>query len=417
MPIRKNPLVRLKHAVSRSVGGVLESLKRSVSSIKKASRERTDRASRIAAQARKEKDEYHKKQHRIDEMRRRLLERKKIGQIKKRHKVERKRYNKKRFAQNLVKAGIDSTPEDAVRFILFSSVALTVVAAIGAFYYFMQDSLFNWVFGSFMLIMFASLGFGMAYGLMWLAYHQYLDMAIYRRRKEVEDVLADFLLLTSSNVRAGMTIDTALWNAVRPRFGVLAKEIEVVAKRTLSGEDLHTALHDFAESYNSPLLKRSISLLVEGLTAGGEIASLLNDIALNIQETQIMRKEMASNVTTYAIFINFATLIAAPVLFALAGELLKVVRQLSSRIALDPGEVQGGGFAFSGGSSLTYPDFLIFALITLSMTTVFSTVIVATIKKGNAREAVGSIPISLVITIALFFAASYVLGGFLGDLV
>ena len=373
--------------------------------------------SRIAAQARKETDEYRKKKDRIDELRKRVLERKKVVQIKKKRKVERKRYNKKRFAQNLVKAGIESSAEDAARFILFSSIALTVLVAIGSFYYFMQDSLFTWVFGSFMLIMFASLGFGLAYGFVWLAYHQYLDMAIYRRRKEVEDVLADFLLLTSSNVRAGMTIDTALWNAVRPRFGVLAKEIEIVAKRTLSGEDLNTALYDFADSYNSPLLKRSVSLLVEGLTAGGEIASLLNDIALNIQETQIMRKEMASNVTTYAIFINFATVVAAPILFALAGELLKVVRQLSSRIALDPGEVQGGGFAFSGGSSLTYPDFLIFAILTLSMTTVFSTIIVATIKKGNAREAVGSIPLSLVISLALFFIASYVLGGFLGDLV
>ena len=373
--------------------------------------------SRIAAQARKETDEYRKKKDRIDEIRKRVLERKKVVQIKKKRKVERKRYNKKRFAQNLVKAGIESSAEDAARFILFSSIALTVLVAIGSFYYFMQDSLFTWVFGSFMLIMFASLGFGLAYGFVWLAYHQYLDMAIYRRRKEVEDVLADFLLLTSSNVRAGMTIDTALWNAVRPRFGVLAKEIEIVAKRTLSGEDLNTALYDFADSYNSPLLKRSVSLLVEGLTAGGEIASLLNDIALNIQETQIMRKEMASNVTTYAIFINFATVVAAPILFALAGELLKVVRQLSSRIALDPGEVQGGGFAFSGGSSLTYPDFLIFAILTLSMTTVFSTIIVATIKKGNAREAVGSIPLSLVISLALFFIASYVLGGFLGDLV
>lgn len=373
--------------------------------------------SRIAEQARKEKDEYRKKKDRIDDLRRRVLERKKVVQIKKKRKIERKRYNKKRFAQNLVRAGIESTPEDAARFILFSSVALTVLAAIGYFYYFMQDSLFTWVFGSFMLIMFATLGFGLAYGFVWLAYHQYLDMAIYRRRREVEDVLADFLLLTSSNVRAGMTIDTALWNAVRPRFGVLAKEIEVVAKRTLSGEDLNTALYDFADSYNSPLLKRSVSLLVEGLTAGGEIASLLNDIALNIQETQIMRKEMASNVTTYAIFINFATVVAAPILFALAGELLKVVRQLSSRIALDPGEVQGGGFAFSGGSSLTYPDFLIFAILTLSMTTIFSTIIVATIKKGNAREAVGSIPVSLVISLALFFIASYVLGGFLGDLI
>ena len=416
MPVRKSPLNRFKKRVREGVKGFFSGIRSSVAAARERAHERTDKTARIASRARKEKDEFHKKQDRIDEMRRRLLERKKIGQIKKHHKVQRRRYNKKLFAQNLVRAGVDQTPEDAARFILFTAVTLTIVGVISSFYYFMLDPLFSWVFGSFMLVMWASLGFGLMYGIAWLGYHQYLDMAIYRRRKEVEDVLADFLLLTSANVRAGMTIDKALWNAVRPRFGVLAKEIEIVAKRTLSGEDLTVALHDFAESYNSPLLKRSVSLLVEGLTAGGEIASLLNDIALNIQETQIMRKEMASNVTTYAIFINFATLIAAPVLFALAGELLKVVRELSSRISLDPSEVQGG-FAFSGGSSLTYGDFLIFAIITLSMTTVFSAIIVGTIKKGNARESIGNIPIFLVITLALFFASSYVLSGFLGGLI
>jgi hypothetical protein len=60
-------------------------------------------------------------------------------------------------------------------------------------------------------------------------------------------------------------------------------DIEVRVKVTLSGDDLDSALYEFADSFDSVLLKRSVSLLVEGLNAGGEIASLLNNIALNIQ--------------------------------------------------------------------------------------------------------------------------------------
>lgn len=407
MPIRHSPFEK-----------IVEQLRALPVTIRSALKQRTDRTARIASQAKKEQDEYAKKKTRIEEMRKRVMQRKKVTVIKHKRKQARRRYNRKQFQKNLVRAGVDSTPGEIAKFILFTAVTLTVIATIVSLYFFMQQPLFTWLFGSFMIVMFASLGFGLMYGFSWVAYHQYLDMAIYRRRSEIEDVLADFLLLTSSNVRAGMTIDKALWNAVRPRFGVLAREIEVVAKKTLSGEDLSEALYDFADSYDSPLLKRSIALLVEGLTAGGEIASLLNDIALNIQETQIMRKEMASNVTTYAIFINFATLIAAPVLFALAGELLKVVTKLSSRIQIDPAELESsGGFAFSGGSSLTYPDFLIFAILTLSMTTILSAVIVGTIKKGNARESIGNIPIFLLITLSLFFLSSRVLGGFLGGLI
>lgn len=413
MPIRKRPHPIEYFAKLRAAAKEKVKLKR-------------DKADVIASQAKKQKEEYKKKQDRIDELRRRVLQRKKIGQVKKPQKQERKRYNKRRFHQLLIKAGIDRTPEEVAKFILFSSVALVVFGSIVAFYYLMQDPLFTWTFGMFMGGIFATLGFGLSYGLVWVAYHQYMDMSIYRRRSEVENVLPDFLLLTSANVRAGMTIDKALWNAVRPRFGVLAKEIEVVAKKTLSGEDLQGALYDFADSYDSPLLKRSISLLVEGLNAGGEIASLLNDIALNIQEIQTMHKEMASNVTTYAIFINFATLIAAPFLFGLAGQLLRVITKLTSRVTAAPSssssvQNSGGGtsvgFSFSGGSHLTYNEFLLFAIITLSMTAIMSTIIVGTIKKGNAREALSQIPVSLIVTISLFFLASHVLGSFLGNLI
>ena len=74
----------------------------------------------------------------------------------------------------------------------------------------------------------------------------------------IEENLPDYLEFTSANLRAGMPIDRALWFAVRPRFGVLAKEIEDVAKRTLAGEDLHVALVDFAKKYDSQILLRSV---------------------------------------------------------------------------------------------------------------------------------------------------------------
>jgi len=55
-----------------------------------------------------------------------------------------------------------------------------------------------------------------------------------------------------------MTIDRALWYAVRPRFGVLANEIEIVAKETMRGQDLKIALQNFADKYDSILLKNKI---------------------------------------------------------------------------------------------------------------------------------------------------------------
>ena len=93
-----------------------------------------------------------------------------------------------------------------------------------------------------------------------------------KRKKEVEEVLPDYLQLVSANLNAGMPIDQALWYAVRERFGILNEEIEIIARKTLSGEDLEQALVEFSEKYDSEILKKSIVLLIEGLKAGGELS-------------------------------------------------------------------------------------------------------------------------------------------------
>ena len=250
---------------------------------------------------------------------------------------------------------------------------------------------------------------------LWVIFYIAVDLKIFKRKVDIEDVLPDYLQLTASNIKAGMTIDRALWYAVRPRFGVLAKEIEIVAKETMRGEDLKTALRKFADKYDSVLLKRSISLLIEGIEAGGEIGDLLNKIAINVQENKLMRKEMSANVTTYIIFITFSTVLAAPVLFALAGTLIKVISNLGSTLGDVGFAAATSGFALSfSGSGINYNDFRIFAIISLIITSFFSAIIISTIKRGNAKFGFRFIPIFIVVTVSLFLIADKVLEKLMG---
>ena len=250
---------------------------------------------------------------------------------------------------------------------------------------------------------------------LWVLFYIVVDLKIFKRKIDIEDVLPDYLQLTASNIKAGMTVDRALWYAVRPRFGVLANEIETVAKETMRGEDLKAALQKFADKYDSVLLKRSISLLIEGIEAGGEIGDLLNKIALNIQETKLMRREMAANVTTYVIFISFATVAAAPVLFALSGILIKVITNLGSSLGDVGTASSSAGFAISfSGTGINYNDFKIFAVISLIITSFFSSVIIATIKMGSAKLGFKYIPVFIVVTVTLFFIAENILGKMIG---
>ncbi|MEK6876560.1 MAG: type II secretion system F family protein [Nanoarchaeota archaeon] len=251
--------------------------------------------------------------------------------------------------------------------------------------------------------------------ILWVVFYIAVDLKIFKRKGDIEDVLPDYLQLTASNIKAGMTIDRALWYAVRPRFGVLANEIETVAKETMRGEDLKTALKKFADKYDSVLLKRSISLLIEGIEAGGEIGDLLNKIAINVQENKLMRKEMSANVTTYIIFITFSTVLAAPVLFALAGILIKVISSLGSTLGDVGFAAATSGFAIGfSGSGINYNDFRIFAIVSLIITSFFSAIIISTIKRGNAKSGFRFIPIFIVVTVTLFLIADKVLGKLMG---
>jgi flagellar protein FlaJ len=247
--------------------------------------------------------------------------------------------------------------------------------------------------------------------IVYLLFYLFLDFKIFQRRLDIEEVLPDFLQLTSANIRAGMPIDKSLWFAVRPRFGVLAKEIEMVAKETMSGEELNDSLQRFADKYNSDLVKRSINLMIEGLEAGGEVGDLLDKISTDIQEARIMRKEMTADVMAYVIFISFASIVAAPLLMALSLNLLQIITTIMGKVNIQGGAVAGASMPIQiSAVSVSPTDFKIFALTTLTITAFFSSMIVAIIQKGSVKEGLKYIPAFMGVTVVLFLLMAKVFG-------
>ncbi|MCK5140289.1 MAG: type II secretion system F family protein, partial [Thermodesulfovibrionia bacterium] len=237
-------------------------------------------------------------------------------------KKERKILPKKKFSILLERAGLSISLDKLSEIIFKSAVVINILISIYLIYFFSVNSGYSLAYVIVIMINLWLLGFIVLIISLWLMFYLFLDLKIYQRNISIVEVFPDFLQLTSANIRAGMAIDQALWHAIRPNFGVLAKEMEDVAKKTMTGMSLEEALYDFASKYESPTIKRSISLLIEGLNAGGEIGELLDRISNNIQESKTMQKEMAASVTTYAIFISFASIAAAPFLLALSSQLL-----------------------------------------------------------------------------------------------
>ncbi|MEK6902415.1 MAG: hypothetical protein AABX02_02400 [archaeon] len=94
------------------------------------------------------------------------------------------------------------------------------------------------------------IGFGVVVSFRWLR----LYYTIEERRRKVEDILPDFLLLVAGNIRAGMTSFSAFKSSTRPEFGPLSEEVKSVTTRSLGTTSFGSALTAVSEYIRSKSL-------------------------------------------------------------------------------------------------------------------------------------------------------------------
>ncbi|MBW3015315.1 type II secretion system F family protein [Candidatus Woesearchaeota archaeon] len=253
------------------------------------------------------------------------------------------------------------------------------------------------------------------------SYVQYYNVINYKRTKEIERVLPDYLSIVSSNLESGMTVNKALWEAATPEFGVLTKEIKLAAKQVTTGQDLMTALKKFNDKYDSLILNRAVDLIIEGIQSGGELAEIINKVVDNIEQTIYLKKEMEAASLSYVIFITIIVTVIAPFLFALSYNLLLVVTKIATRVVLPQG-AGGVGGAMAILSSITNismdpVDFQNFGYLSISIIALFSSMIISIINKEKIIGGLKYIPIFIVVSGIFFWLFSQGLASLFGGFI
>jgi pilus assembly protein TadC len=239
-----------------------------------------------------------------------------------------------------------------------------------------------------------------------------LNITIYTRTKEIESILPDYLQVVSSNLKGGLSFEKALWAAIKPEFGVIAKEVTMVYKKVMTGNDLSEALEEFTDKYESPILKRSFDLIIGEVESGGEIASIVDKVVENIRKTKALKEEMSASTLTYMIFIGAIVIIIAPALFALSYYLLHIMIGFSSQLS----NLNSPNMPLSfSADSISPEDFRTFSMMAVLMISFFSSLIMSIIEKGDIKGGIKYIPafmLSSVIFYYIFLAAfGYFFGG------
>lgn len=342
-----------------------------------------------------------------------------VEKISKKVKQKKSTHEKNKFFLKIIqKSGIDSGFSVINKTIFYSTLVPLILITIYLLITFKSNNTYFSDAIGFLLPLWLFGGIGL-FLVLWICFFFYVDYRIYTRKKEIEAVFPDYLQLVAANINAGMPVDKSLWFAIRPRFGILAKEMEEVAKATMVGKKLSDALVEFSKKYDSLIIQRALNLLLEGMESGSEIGDLLSRVATNMRETEIIKKEMAANVTTYVIFILFATVGVAPFLFGLTTELIVIMNSIFSNMNFGESSSSFGGMGsmFSNSSnSITLQDYQIFAISSIIMSSTFAAIIISIIQKGNAKESLKQIPVYSIIGIIIYFISfsllHWMLGGF-----
>lgn len=236
-----------------------------------------------------------------------------------------------------------------------------------------------------------------------LAYLSFVMIADSRGR-EIELLLPDCLQLISANIRAGMTVDKAIWLSARKEFGILEEEIRKVGTKTFGGKPIKIALQEMTYSIKSSILERTVKLIIDGIESGGELAKLMDETAANIRVKQTLRKEINSNVMMYSLFITFAAVLGAPLLFAIS---LYFIEMTTKLWAVQSIPSAGTGFFKMTGPQISANELFFFSIAAISLTTFFASLIIGLIQHGQEKRGLKYMPIFMGVGLAIFFAANF----------
>jgi Flp pilus assembly protein TadB len=253
------------------------------------------------------------------------------------------------------------------------------------------------------------------YFLSFILLSAYVVMRVEDRREKLETVLPDFLMLVSSNIKAGMTLDQAMWYAAKPEFGLLAQEVRSVIRGAFSGESLEDALDRLGQRFDSKVFNRTLLLLKQATATGGELTDVLERTADDVRDTIIMKKEIAASLVMYEIFVLFAAVVGTPFLFAVAARLIEVFEKISPQL---PSGIGAGGMlgplgAVSFGQPIiTSTEFVYFTIPIIFVTALISSFIISAIRTGSRVQGMKYFPFVLGLSYLVYWGVTEFLNSF-----
>jgi len=183
-----------------------------------------------------------------------------------------------------------------------------------------------------------------------IAPYGFYEYSIYRKIDLMEERFPEFLRDLAESRKAGLTMAKAVENAAKGDYGYLTPEIKKMAVQISWGVPFSEALRRFGERINTPLVKRTTTMVVKASEAGGKIADVIEAAAKNVREIKILQAERRTEMKMYLMIIYVAFFVFLAVIAILSGMFLPKLIEASKSI----GGAGSIGISVGGADIETY---------------------------------------------------------------
>jgi flagellar protein FlaJ len=174
----------------------------------------------------------------------------------------------------------------------------------------------------------------------------------YKRIRDIETRLPEFLRDVAEAGRFGMTLASAIKVASRGRYGSLSPEIKRMAAQIDWGVPASDALRLFAERVDTPLVQRMVSIIIKANDAGGNVADVLTMVAHDAREHLLSQNERSINMATYTVVIYIAFAVFIATIFILNATFLPKMIEAGQSVAEATAKASGGSTTFTNPTEI-----------------------------------------------------------------
>ena len=148
-----------------------------------------------------------------------------------------------------------------------------------------------------------------------------------KRIMAMDDKFPDFLRDIAESARAGMTLPRALVTAAQGTYGALTPEIKVMAAQVEWGIEFGDSLARFALRCKTPLIDRTVALIVEAQRAGGSMVDILTAASEDAREIKQIVSERNTQMGMYQVVIYISFFVFIAVVLVLSAQFIPAFKK------------------------------------------------------------------------------------------